>query len=300
MLGLQRADADRPDWRAVLKRAYRALALLFHPDKNPRDPDAAAARFLEISEAYKTLSDDEARARYDGTGVAGVQPETEGGAEGGARWGAERPTHAPDDGSAGRRREGPPSGAPEDWKFQFDKRDVDADGFARGRWVHKETGESADGTRDVSPARRKNPCVRRHACVDGAGGHLGGDAARPNQGRADRGGDGRVEPAKLRASEARGEPPAAGFQTLEIGFTLAHELNHGGRRGRDVDVAGSRRRRPPRRRTTLGDPRTSADAARRRPASAARPRTAPRARLRRRRRAHPGRGYPIFEGRRGW
>ena len=68
-----------------------------------------------------------------------------------------------------RRERGPPA-RPEDWKFQFDKRDVDADGFARGRWVHKETGESADGTRDVSPARRKNPCVRRHACVDGAGG----------------------------------------------------------------------------------------------------------------------------------
>ena len=90
VLGLQRADADRPDWRAVLKRAYRALALLFHPDKNPRDPEAAAARFLEISEAYKTLSDDEARARYDGTGVAGVQPETEGGAEGGLEvWASE-------------------------------------------------------------------------------------------------------------------------------------------------------------------------------------------------------------------
>ena len=66
VLGLTRADADRPDWRTVLKRAYRALALLFHPDKNPRDPEAAGARFLEISEAYKTLADDAARARYDG------------------------------------------------------------------------------------------------------------------------------------------------------------------------------------------------------------------------------------------
>ena len=110
VLGLTRADADRPDWRSVLKRAYRALALLFHPDKNPRDPDAAAARFLEISEAYKTLADDEARARYDGTGVAGVQPETEG-AEG-EGWGARdrrtRPTtDRPADARGGRRGSAP-------------------------------------------------------------------------------------------------------------------------------------------------------------------------------------------------
>ena len=153
----------------MLKRAYRALALLFHPDKNPRDPEPAAARFLEISEAYKTLSDDEAKARYDGTGVAGVQPETEGGAEG-ERGGVRRDRRTPRRRIGRPTREGPPSGAPSDGEFQFDKRDVDADGFARGRWVPRETGESADGTRDVSPARRKNPCVRRHACVDGAGG----------------------------------------------------------------------------------------------------------------------------------
>jgi hypothetical protein len=53
VLGLTRADADAEDWRHRLKQAYRRLALLYHPDKNPSDPEAAAARFLEVSAAYK-------------------------------------------------------------------------------------------------------------------------------------------------------------------------------------------------------------------------------------------------------
>ena len=248
VLGLTRADADRPDWRTVLKRAYRALALLFHPDKNPRDPEAAGARFLEISEAYKTLADDAARARYDGTGVAGVQPET----EGHERWGAERPTK-PDADGFGARERGPPGGAPEDWKFQFDKRDVDADGFARGRWVHKETGESADGTRDVSPARRKNPCERRHACVDGAGGV---PAAGTPRGRIRD-----VPTAVTDASSPRNSARARlvvnhlGFQTLELGFTLAHESVPGpGGATSTSRVPGGADHHPPDGRRRLGDP----------------------------------------------
>ena len=50
--------------QAEVKKAYRRLAFACHPDRNPGDPDAAA-RFIEISEAYETLSDPVRRAAYD-------------------------------------------------------------------------------------------------------------------------------------------------------------------------------------------------------------------------------------------
>jgi molecular chaperone DnaJ len=56
---------------ATLKRAYRNLALRYHPDQNPENPEAEA-RFKEVSEAYTVLSDPEQRARYDRRGWEGV------------------------------------------------------------------------------------------------------------------------------------------------------------------------------------------------------------------------------------
>lgn len=65
VLGVPRnADA------ATMKRAYRKLAMEFHPDRN-KAPDAAD-KFKEINRAYEVLSDDEKRARYDRFGAAGV------------------------------------------------------------------------------------------------------------------------------------------------------------------------------------------------------------------------------------
>lgn len=50
-----------------IKKAYRRLALLHHPDKNPSDP-SAVARFQEISDARETLSDEQKRFKYDSGG----------------------------------------------------------------------------------------------------------------------------------------------------------------------------------------------------------------------------------------
>jgi molecular chaperone DnaJ len=50
-----------------VKKAYRSLARRWHPDKNKND-DAAASRFRDINEAYRTLSDPEKRRRYDRLG----------------------------------------------------------------------------------------------------------------------------------------------------------------------------------------------------------------------------------------
>ena len=60
-----------------IKKAYRKMAIKFHPDKNPDDP-TAEEKFKEAAEAYDVLSDDNKRARYDQFGHAGM-----GGAAGG-------------------------------------------------------------------------------------------------------------------------------------------------------------------------------------------------------------------------
>jgi molecular chaperone DnaJ len=54
-----------------LKRAYRKLAIQYHPDKNPGDK-TAEEKFKEIAEAYSILSDPQKRAKYDQYGHAGL------------------------------------------------------------------------------------------------------------------------------------------------------------------------------------------------------------------------------------
>ncbi len=61
-----------------IKKAYRKLAIKYHPDKNPGDKEAEE-KFKEISEAHEVLSDKQKRARYDQFGHAGVNGAAGGG-----------------------------------------------------------------------------------------------------------------------------------------------------------------------------------------------------------------------------
>jgi molecular chaperone DnaJ len=66
VMGLERGASEQD-----IKKAYRQLALKFHPDRNPGDAEAEN-RFKEAAEAYSVLSDADKRGRYDRFGHAGV------------------------------------------------------------------------------------------------------------------------------------------------------------------------------------------------------------------------------------
>src|SRR5579864_1076306 len=70
------ADAEE------LKRAYRKLAMQWHPDRNPGDK-SAEHKFKDISEAYDVLKDDQKRAAYDRFGHAAFENGSRGPGDGG-------------------------------------------------------------------------------------------------------------------------------------------------------------------------------------------------------------------------
>ena len=68
VLGVEKNASD-----AEIKKAYRKLAMKYHPDQNPGEK-SAEEKFKEVNEAYEVLSDAEKKARYDQYGFAGVDP----------------------------------------------------------------------------------------------------------------------------------------------------------------------------------------------------------------------------------
>ena len=80
VLGLDKGAAD-----SDIKKAYRRVAMKYHPDRNPDDPDADH-KFKEATEAYDILMDREKREAYDRFGHAGVDPGMGGGGFGGGNF----------------------------------------------------------------------------------------------------------------------------------------------------------------------------------------------------------------------
>ena len=81
VLGLSKGASDEE-----IKKAFRKLAMKYHPDKNPGDKEAEE-KFKEINEAYAVLSDAEQKSKYDRFGHAGVDPNSFAGGFGGGGFG---------------------------------------------------------------------------------------------------------------------------------------------------------------------------------------------------------------------
>ncbi len=77
LLGISKGASE-----TEIKKAYRKMAIKYHPDKNQGDEDAAG-KFKEISEAYEVLSDENKRKMYDQYGKEGVRGSGMGGGPGG-------------------------------------------------------------------------------------------------------------------------------------------------------------------------------------------------------------------------
>ncbi|MEA3383306.1 MAG: molecular chaperone DnaJ [Campylobacterota bacterium] len=71
-------EVDKSADKSVLKKAYRKMAMKYHPDKNPDDKEAEE-NFKSVNEAYQVLSDDEKRSIYDRYGKQGLEGHGQGG-----------------------------------------------------------------------------------------------------------------------------------------------------------------------------------------------------------------------------
>lgn len=65
-------DVKRDASTSQIKKAYRKLAMKYHPDKNP-DDEEAVLKFHDINDAYEVLQDDEKRKIFDQQGEEGIK-----------------------------------------------------------------------------------------------------------------------------------------------------------------------------------------------------------------------------------
>lgn len=80
ILGVERSDSEQD-----IKKAYRKLAMKYHPDRNPNNK-SAEDKFKEINEAYEVLGDKEKRTRYDQLGESYSQWQQTGGTANNFNW----------------------------------------------------------------------------------------------------------------------------------------------------------------------------------------------------------------------
>lgn len=71
-------EVARDSDKGTIKKAYRKMAMKYHPDKNPDDTEAEE-KFKAVNEAYQVLSDEEKRSIYDRYGKAGLEGHGQGG-----------------------------------------------------------------------------------------------------------------------------------------------------------------------------------------------------------------------------
>ena len=76
-------EIDRNATEIDIKKAYKKLAVKWHPDKNPTNKDEAERKFKEISEAYQVLSDPQKKNIFDNYGEEGIKQDNNGGGGGG-------------------------------------------------------------------------------------------------------------------------------------------------------------------------------------------------------------------------
>lgn len=76
-------DVPRDAPKSQIKKHYKKLSRVYHPDKNPNNKEAEA-KFMELSDAYAVLIDDEKRSIYDRYGEEGIKQHNNGGAGGGS------------------------------------------------------------------------------------------------------------------------------------------------------------------------------------------------------------------------
>lgn len=81
VLGVDKSASDND-----IKKAYRKMAMKYHPDTNPNNKEAEE-KFKEVNEAYSILSDPEKKSRYDQYGFAGTDPNFGAGGFGGGGFG---------------------------------------------------------------------------------------------------------------------------------------------------------------------------------------------------------------------